>query len=102
MFKRKQSGPTCGDCTASYDVFLHQDYTLQKFMDDVVSQYPDEWGNFCITDKDGLSIDIEYSHGIINKGYPDCLIKCPVISVNASGGWSKMDYNIKITMGGND
>lgn len=43
MFTLTQSTPTAGDCTSGYKVTLDKEYTLQEFIDAVLTN-KGEWG----------------------------------------------------------
>lgn len=98
MFRLYQSGPTCGDCTALYAVKLYSDYTVSSFIKEVLETRPDEWGYFGIDN--GKSIfgdpDCQYKYGALLSTLPDYILDKKVVSVSANGGWTRMDYTIKI------
>lgn len=98
MFKRKQSGSTGGDCTAPYSVELDHRYTLQEFIDAVIQNYPTEWGSFELYEmgKWRPYKAFGYKRGILENEIPVELANKPVARVTASGGWSNMDYMIRM------
>lgn len=99
MFKLIQSGPTGGDCTAPYDVSMDKTYTIKEFVDEILVNYPKEWGYIRVPDSIFGSPGLEYRDGKIISGYDDrwLIIQNHIISsVKASGGWSRMDYIITI------
>ena len=48
MFTLIQCTPTRGDCTAGYEVDLDKEYTLQEFIDAILTNKKDEWGEIKI------------------------------------------------------
>ena len=84
---------TGGDCISHFDAKFETNPTLEEFVDWLLTKQVKEWGyvfgnNFCI----------EYSLGNIVKlcdNYNE--IKNKKISLHRmDGGWSRMDYTIKI------
>ena len=90
MFKLRQNTPTGGDCTSGYEVILDREYTVKELLDEVLSN-TGEWGYFCV--ENGSSI--EYRYGKCFSELSEIDLQKRVLSVNAGGGWSRMDYNIK-------
>lgn len=94
MFKRIQSGRYGSDCTAPYDIVLEKDYTVEEFINAVLCEYCDEWGYFGVYD--GKSVfgnpECEYSHGSVLNSLPENILQTKILSVDASGGWTRMDY----------
>ena len=108
MFDRYYKGPTGGDETAPYGVMLKRKCTLKEFIEAVIEKYPDEWGHFDIrTDnwkkaKFGQLSSVSYSHGTLDRNLkiPKVFEETYVKEVNASGGWSRMDYIIRTDLQG--
>ena len=77
-----------GDCTAPYDV---EDYheKIADFVAEALS-FKGEWGCFEI---DGFNF--EYRYGELLELIPTAVLGKKIVSVKASGGWTKMDYYIK-------
>lgn len=98
MFERVIIGPTGSDCTAPYNVKLDHDYTLNEFMGCVLHQHPDEWGEFTIFDEaeNRICARVDYRYGRMQGMIPFELLDRPVKSSSAHGGWSSMDYVIRI------
>jgi len=89
MLKLRQNAPTRGDCMSGYEVILDKDYTVKELLDEVLSR-TGEWGYFCV--KNGSSI--EYRYGKCLSALSGIDSQKQVSSVNASGGYSRMDYTI--------
>lgn len=98
MFKREQRGTTGGDCTALYGVELDHHYTLKEFVNEVLQNYPGEWGSFklCERGKWMPYKAFRYKHGILTDAIPSELANKPIVSISANGGWSNMDYIIRM------
>mgnify|MGYP000813400450 CR=1 FL=1 len=87
MMKFIQIRPEGGDCTAPYKVELDHVYTFGELVDEILTK--NEWGFI-----DFLGIRIEY-HGDKCSQYLDALRAEPIYVVEASGGWSRMDYYVR-------
>lgn len=94
MFTLTQCSPTFGDCTARYRVDLDKEYTLQEFIDAILTNKKDEWGEIKIEKRNC----VWYRHGnIIGKSnIPEEVFGYKVKSVIASGGWTVMDYTVAL------
>ena len=102
-FTLSPAGPEGGDCTRPYHVTLHKDFTVEeliRMIKDSVNGYGQkEWGCIDIYKdippfRDGRC---EYRHGeIISNDIPKEILNKKVISVRASGGYSRMDYMVKV------
>ena len=99
LFELRQSGPTRGDCTASYSVtLLKKNITVKQFVEEVLSNDA-EWGRISIGgnyfEPDACAW---YKYGKLEKEdhqlipYYDKIIT----KVKADGGWSLMDYMIEV------
>lgn len=90
-----------GDATIIFDVVLDKAYTVQEFINTVLSERENEWG----------TIGIESPKAVFFKGYPFCEYYCgrltttampdkvlrrKIKGVKAHGGWSNMDYLIAL------
>lgn len=98
MFKLKEIAGPFGDCTSIYSVKLDAVYTVEEFIDAVLKHHSDEWGSIEIKNLETVK-ECEYSKGVIKCGLfsPDILQKT-VISAKAHGGWTLMNYQLKIQM----
>lgn len=94
MFKRIQSARAGSDCTAPYSIVLEKEYTVEEFINAALHEYDNEWGYFGVFD--GKSVfgnpECEYSNGSVLNTLPDDILRSKIVSVKASGGWSRMDY----------
>ena len=99
MFRFIQSTPESGDCTCGYKVLLDKEYTVQEFVDMVLSERNKEWGYISIYYPSDFfeSPCIEYRRGeIISDKFGNDILNKKIMSVSASGGWSRMDYALHI------
>lgn len=97
MFKFSQSGPISGDCTAPYEVSLDKEYTVRTFINEVLTR-ENEWGYIGIENGYAIFGDpfCEYRHGKLASKMNEEILDKPVLSVSASGGYTRMDYLLKI------
>lgn len=94
MFTLTQVTQTFGDCTAGYRVDLDKEYTVSEFINEVLKEKPNEWGYFEIK---RFMLKAEYRHGeIIESDFDENILSAKILSVAATGGWSRMDYIIII------
>ena len=85
-----QTHATGSDETAPYDV---KDFpaTVKEFIDEVLTR--NEWGNIKI---DGLRDKIEYKGSKLLNEIPHEWLERTIVEVKAAGGWSCMDYLVKV------
>lgn len=98
MFSFKSTGSVRGDCTAPYDVILDKTYTVEEFVEAVLTIH-DEWGYIGISKKGAIFGDpkCEYRYGeLITEPLPDNVLNRKVKEAKASGGYTRMDYFLKI------
>lgn len=95
-----------GDCTAGYAVWLHGDYTVRSFIQDIITNRKVDWGYIGIyvpvKDRKGIS-DVfpgnpccEYKWGKLKSTLPEEWMDRKVVAATADGGWSRMDYSLVI------
>lgn len=111
-----KSGPH-GDACSSYTLKFYGEPTLREFIQHVLEQRNDEWGEFYVHYDDANApeyatvnererkITIDYKYGHIDKicGFSDIVnqILDKKLNINwegnyANGGWSSMSYWIKV------
>lgn len=100
MFTLTQTTPTGGDCTAGYNVNFDKEYTLQEFIDAVLTN-KGEWGYIKVAKRCCIWYDypcIGYRYGKITgkPNIPETVYGYKVKSVTASGGWSRMDFIVTL------
>lgn len=99
MFKFIHTKGPFSDCTSVYDIELDKPYTVGEFIDTVLTELPKEWGYIGIDNKKSIFGDpcCEYRYGkLVTQSLPDNILKKNIKEVRADGGWSRMDYKIKI------
>ena len=95
-----ESGPF-GDQTYNYDVNTDAK-TVGEFIDMVLSERVDEWGQFCIRKEenpfDGSICVCDYSNGKVGRKAKDldAYRNAKIKSIFANGGWSAMGYDITV------
>ena len=94
MFELIHSGGPYSDETSSYKVKLNGEYTVKSFIQEVLSKK--EWGYIGIDDGNTIfgNPRIEYHSNVALQDMTEEYLRLKVISVRASGGWSRMDYLI--------
>lgn len=103
MLKFKQISKFRGDETASYSVKIQKEnVSLLEFINYLLTERRTEWGYVKIQDEDCPWYDstykVEYKWGnIVSDNIPDD-IKGKIIpsEIFCDGGWSRMDYVIKL------
>lgn len=95
MFNLQPCGCEGGDCTRPYKVILDRAYTVRTFIETVLNERGNEWGDIIINNAYGKP-SIEYRYGKLQNELKKSVLDKPVISVKASGGWTRMDYVIKV------
>lgn len=94
-----QTSEIFGDCTTNYDVKLNKTHTVSEFINLVLVERKGEWGKFEIYDPDVSWLDYEqyeYRYGVLNDAIPKDLLEKKIISIEAHGGWTRMDYLLKL------
>ena len=101
MFRLIQCTPTRGDCTAGYEVDLDKEYTLQEFIDAILTNKKDEWGEIKIAKRNcpwyrHPSIGYRYGNITSKPNIPEKVFGYKVKTVTANGGWTAMDYIVTL------
>lgn len=103
MLKFEQTSEFRSDETASFSVRItKENVSLREFIDYLLTERNGEWGYVKIQDKDDPWYDstykVEYKWGnIVSDNIPDD-IKDKIVpsKISGDGGWSRMDYIIKL------
>lgn len=98
MFILKRSSRIYGDECCDYNVIFDKQYTLEEFINSVLSNKR-EWGYIGIYDAKTFRGNpyIEYRDGkIINGAFPREYYNKTIKQSTASGGWSRMDYVLQL------
>ena len=80
-----------GDETHDYIVTHSTAKTAGEFVQEVLRERADEWGEFIFGDNYS---GFKYRHGVLLNPLPDEKANQKIVSIKANGGWSAMDYNI--------
>lgn len=99
MIKFIQTSEEFGDCSANYDVKLNKSHTVGEFVNWVLVERKGEWGRFEIYNPNVSWLNYgryEYRYGIMNDVIPKNLLEKKIISITAHGGWTRMDYLLKL------
>ena len=99
MFKLKQNTPTSGDCTAGYAVEMELPYTLEKFISEILTR--GEWGYIHTNSPSDAQAqkevrNCEYKRTELLSAFGPERLSRAVKSARASGGYSRMDYEIEL------
>ncbi len=82
-----------GDCTSSYSISLDKEYTVGEFIDTVLKEKSDEWGDIEVVNEGSHS----YSKGRLSYGnFPLEILSKNIKKAMSHGGWTNMDYLIYI------
>ena len=100
MIKFKQTNGPFGDATSNYAVETDAT-TVSEFIEQILKERNNEWGEVCIEDKNGIASSIcvcEYRYGNITRKASNYHIygKARIKSIFANGGWSKMSYAVEV------
>ncbi len=93
----RQIGKTSGDETTPYEVTKYKSQKVLELVDEILQERPKEWGYISVGE--GWFFDIphcEYKYGKLLNVLPADVLSKRVVSVSAYGGWSRMDYYIKV------
>lgn len=99
MIKYIQTSEVFGDCSANYDVRLDKPHTVGEFINLVLIERKGEWGKFEIYNPNVSWLDYEkyeYRHGVLNDTLSKEIFEKRIISIEAQGGWTHMDYLLKL------
>lgn len=87
---------SCGsDCTGPYDVEISKPMTVRQFINELLTDYPREWGYVGIYSEGAIFGEprCEYSHGALSTPpLPESYLDKQIDSVDGSGGWSRSDF----------
>ncbi len=86
-----------GDCTAPYFVTDYKAKTVGEFIQEVLKERSNEWGYISVGRHFYQSNIIgvcEYRYGKLLTEMPQDVLDIEIKTIDASGGWSRMDYTI--------
>lgn len=99
MIELKCTGGPYGDACSHYSVILRKRYTIKEFIAEVLQSYPKDWGTFYGGPSWASPKICEYKYGSIYGEISPVNLNAVILSVEAHGGWSLMDYYIKTEEG---
>ena len=85
------------DATSWYNVLLLQPMTVREFVDLMLAEHPDEWGDFHV--RPSHRILCEYKYGKITSTNDEQMNEIGdkrIVRVDANGGWSMMSYFFEV------
>lgn len=88
------TGGPHGDETFDYIVTHSTAKTAGEFVQEVLRERADEWGEFIFGDNYS---GFKYRHGVLLNPLPDEVANEKIVSIKSKGGWSAMDYTIYTT-----
>ena len=93
----RQTGKTCGDETTTYEVTGYKSKKVSELVDEILQENPNEWGYISVGDGWFFNLPhCEYKYGKLLDVLPADVLLKNVVSLSAEGGWTRMDYYIKV------
>lgn len=93
-------GNTSSDCTASYDISMDHPYTVREFIDDVLAQFPKEWGYIQLYKRGEIwgsnVVRCEYKSSLLLSSLPEQYMDREVYAAEAWAGFSRMDITLTL------
>ena len=89
-----QTHATGSDETAPYDVTEYKAITAEDFVHEVLISQPHDWGKIHVN---GFG-RVEYRSGELLTEIPQKWRYLTVVSVKSAGGWSNMDYHVRVNI----
>ena len=98
--KFKEIGDIRGDETRPYEVTDYKASTVGEFIEEVLKENPNEWGYFRADESKDMGFfdcpRIEYRYGKLLSQFGKAILDKKIVSIKADGGWSNMDYLIRL------
>lgn len=98
MIKLIQTHAAGGDACAPYDVKFDKPYTIGELIEEVLTRFSNEWGDFEVRHEGAGYFDsfyrVDYKYGKLLGEVSEDIATLPIISATSYGGWSAMSYNI--------
>jgi GDP-D-mannose dehydratase len=101
MIKFKSVSKMYPDGMEDYVIQLNKQYSVRSFIEEVMKRDEKEWGYIGIFDKKQSWFErgnpfIEYDRNGLKSEFSEDIMNATIKSITANGGWSRMDYKIKI------
>lgn len=99
MLKLIQVGEAAGDCTCNYRVEFPPKLQAKDFILAAMKEYPNEWGTiyFIESESNAEIAAIEFRKGkIAPTTLPEELLKRCIKEIRAYGGWSNLNYEVRL------
>lgn len=94
------SGAMSSDCTASYYIYMDHPYTVKEFIDDVLAQFPDEWGYIQLYKRGEIwgnnIVRCKYKSSLLFSSLPEQYMDREVYAAEAWTGFSRMDITLTL------
>lgn len=90
----ESTGGPCGDATSSYNITFPKGMTVKQFIETVLQERADSWGEFRLGSRIGQLL-LTYDRGDVDNIFCDNIDEYYtkiVLRVEANGGWGNMDY----------
>lgn len=92
-----------GDCTSKYEVVVNIEMTFNELIDEIL-KHTNEWGKISIINDYSFKWDClhccEYEYGSLKQNREDIFtqeeLNSTIEKIVSYGGWSNMDYKIKL------
>lgn len=88
------------DCSGPIKVKFARNITVQQFIDDVLENHTEDWGEIGIEDGNYYSLGkpvIEYNHGTLKTDtFPEEILNKKVLKAYGHGGYTYVGYKLTI------
>lgn len=93
-------GNTSSDCTTPYGISMDHPYSVKEFIEDMLAQFPDEWGYIQLYKRGEIWGDnivrCRYRNGHLQASLPDKYMDREVYAAEAWAGFSRMDVTLTL------
>jgi len=100
MLELERTGQMSSDCVAPYDVLMDHPYTVREFVDDMLAQFPNEFGSIRLYKRGEIwgknTVWCKYKCGRLLSSLPEQYMDREVYKAEAWGGFSRMDITLTL------
>lgn len=93
-------GNTSSDCTTPYGISMSHPYSVKEFIEDMLAQFPDEWGYIQLYKRGEIWGDnivrCRYRNGHLLASFPEQYMDREVYVAEAWAGFSRMDITLTL------